>query len=554
MNLKKCTGAFLAFAMVLSLTACTKPSDSSSSVPGTASSSPKEAEPMEISYVSLYCGEIEDDNWAEKQIQDALNIELKTKKIDISQAQQLDLMLASNEMPDCAWIVKSPETAKELFAQGVTRTIPWNMIKQYAPDYAALLESDPVGLKLHKDATSGEYLALTGYTEGNSNSATYMTSYRYDWLKNIGIEPNGELIQLDEDGRLFMATKPFTRTQFTEILDKFTTGDPDKNGQNDTFGLAASQRNIYFWLGMYGMFNFGIDGTVEVDGAAENYYVTPQYKEFLKYFADLYKKGNIDPEFATLDFNQAQEKLASGKAGISGISAKWTGPSVSYAQTRAPNVALNQNPEAKIVIVPTEVDDNGKGGAQAYTPTNYNYTFFVNKNVSDEKLAKILEVFNYMNFDEKAKIALRYGEEGVHFKYSDEANKRGPVLNEGIKNGGKDGLLVYNTNYIEPLDIFRMKQDTVLAKVSEYTFGEFSKNMYRPYRIDLFSETKYGELVSTYGATINTLVDEFFYNAIGGNIDIDAEWDNYVKNLNNSGYSEMRQELQKAPLYAEVVK
>lgn len=524
----------------------------SGSSSGTAQSTDSQ-QPMEISYVSLYCGEIVEDNWAESYVQDALGIELKTKKIDLSQSQQMDLMLASNEMPDCGWIIKNPETPKELYDQGVTRTIPWDMIQQYAPNYAALLEEDPVGMEMNKDAASGEYLALTGYTEGNSDSALYMTSYRYDWLQNLGIEPNGELVQLDDEGRLFMATEPFTQSEFTEILRRFTEDDPDQNGKDDTFGMALSQRSPYFWCSLYSMYGITTDGTMEQDGSAERYFVTDEYKDFLKYMAQLYENGYIDQEFATLDVNQAWEKVANGQAGVCGISAKWTGPGVSYAQTRAPNVALNQNPEAKVVIVPTEVNDNGEGGAQPYTTTNYNYTFFVNKNVSDEKLAKILEMFDFMNFDPEAKVALRYGEEGTHFHWTDEENKRGPVLNEGVTNGGETGLLVYNTNYIETKDIVELKMDDAQAKLAEYTYGAFAENLCRPYRIDLFNETQYGELVLTYGPTLDTLVDEFFYNAIGGNLDIDGDWDSYVAQLESSGYAQMREELQKAPLYTDIV-
>lgn len=535
-------------AMAIGLFGCGKTGAASS-----ATASTEKVSPMEISYVSLYCGEIVEDNWAEQYVQDALDIEIKTKKIDLTQAQQRDLMLASNEMPDCGWIIKGSDTPKELYNQGVTRTIPWDMIEQYAPNYAALLKNNPVGLNVNKDPISGEYLALTGYTEGNSSSALYMTSYRYDWLQRLGIEPNGELIQLDEEGRLFMATEPFTQSEFTEILKRFTEDDPDGNGKDDTFGLALSQRSTFFWTGLYGMYNITTAGAIEENGSAERYFVTEKYKDFLKYMAELYEGGFIDQEFATLDVNQAWEKVANGQAGVCGISAKWTGPGISYAQTRAPNVALNQNPEAKVVIVPTEVNDEGKGGAQPYPVTNYNYTFFVNKNVSDEKLAKILEMFDFMNFDSEAKIALRYGEEGTHFHWTDEENSRGPVLNEGVTNGGETGLLVYNSNYIETKDIVEMKMDGVQSKIAEYTYGPFAKNLTLPYRIDLFNETQYAQLISIYGATLDTLVDEFFYNSIGGNLDIDAEWDAYIAQLESSGYNQIREELQKAPLYTDLV-
>ena len=76
-------------AMAIGLFGCGKTGAASS-----ATASTEKVSPMEISYVSLYCGEIVEDNWAEQYVQDALDIEIKTKKIDLTQAQQRDLMLS----------------------------------------------------------------------------------------------------------------------------------------------------------------------------------------------------------------------------------------------------------------------------------------------------------------------------------------------------------------------------------------------------------------------------------------------------------------------------
>lgn len=46
----------------------------------------------------------------------------------------------------------------------------------------------------------------------------------------------------------------------------------------------------------------------DVNGRAEQYYVMDEYKEFLKGFADMYKRGLIDPEIITGDRTLSWEK------------------------------------------------------------------------------------------------------------------------------------------------------------------------------------------------------------------------------------------------------
>ena len=55
-----------------------------------------------------------------------------------------------------------------------------------------------------------------------------------------------------------------------------------------------------------------------------------------------------------------------------------------------------------------------------------------------------------------------------------------------------------------------------------------------------------------YGESLDTIRDEFFFAAVTGEIDIDAEWDNYVQTWMDAGGTEYMAELEKAPIVDDI--
>lgn len=546
----------LVFVMTLSATACSG-KNTNGKEDGKQENEALKEDPLSksynISWISNNCGQIEEGNIAQKMIEEKLNIKLTTKKVDILQQQQVDLMLASGEMPDCGWIIsKAPA---DLYDQGLTRSIPKKMIEKYAPSYTKLLNENPLGWKMFLDkGKTDEYITLTGYHANNADSLSYISTYRLDWLENVGIKPNGKLVQADSAGRVFIATEPFTQDQFVKILEAFTKSDPDKNGKDDTYGMAACVTKNIAWAPFMGMFGIQDGGSVLEDGKAKNYYVTKAYKDFLKFANDLYKKGYIDKEFPTLNNTKMWEKVESEKAGYSSTMVAYTNATLDVYAHRPPQAMLLKNPKAKVLITPPELGANNKGGTRAYTFTNFAYYFYVNKKVDDDKLAKILQMFDYINFDKDAKFFLRYGKEGEHFTWSGTPNDSTPKMKDGIKNGANTGFFSYNSNYIADAEMKKILEDSQNRKVADLARGEWAKYLWKPYKMDVLGQTKYDEYSKQLGNTINTLVDEFFCKAIVGEIDIDKEWDKYVKQVYDAGYAKMEEDLNKAPLYDELVK
>ena len=137
---------------------------------------------MEISFVSWNCGEIEEGNYLEKILEEKFNVEIKVSPIDLSNAEQKNLMLAAGKMPEFGWMLGGDELYLD---QGLTRLISKEMIETYAPNYTAYIDEQPIGWNNHYNREAGGYMALTGRTYASSKP---VIAVRLDWLENLGLE------------------------------------------------------------------------------------------------------------------------------------------------------------------------------------------------------------------------------------------------------------------------------------------------------------------------------------------------------------------------------
>ncbi|MBP1993408.1 ABC transporter substrate-binding protein [Paenibacillus eucommiae] len=548
--LKKLAYVLLMTVLVASIAACSSSEKKNGSDTDNQTETPKVTEQaagaldkkLDISWISVNFHTSVEGDWTQKQLEKQLNIKLKDVKVDINNAQQLDLMLASGEMPDAGWIGKD---SLELYEQGLTRTIPRKLIEQYAPSYAKLLSKYSFGWNMNQMKDNpDEYRALTGMYE--DDSIYFSSTYRLDWLENLGIKPNGKLEQLDDAGRIWVTDTPFTQAELTNILKRFTEDDPDQNSKKDTYGMSGNEFMVYSWSTIEGMFGFADGQNVEDNSKTVLYYASNQYKDFLKYVNSLYKSGYIDKEFVTLDWNKFHEKIAANKIGYFPNQYQYLNP---LYIDRSPHKLLNNVPESKILYAPPEVGESGKGGTNRYY-NPYRYSFVVKKDVSDEKLIRILQLMEYMYFDKEAQVWTLFGEEGVNWNWEGEPYKSSPI---SIENSPK--VDNYNGNYISPKELQYLYHDELTAKLYKYAGGEWAEKYgIYPHRNDMFSETKLADLSKQYDSGLETMRKEFMYKAITGEVDIDKEWDNYLKKLDSAGLEKIHVELNKAPLVSELLK
>lgn len=120
--------------------------------------------------------------------------------------------------------------------------------------------------------------------------------YRLDWLENLGMK------------------EPETIEDFYNMLVAFTYNDPDRNGKDDTFGLAVTSY-AGSWDIMQTWFGVPNGWGEQADGTLLPAHMTPQYDEALKFFRKIYSEGLVNQDFATYDPSKWDEMLRGGMAG-----------------------------------------------------------------------------------------------------------------------------------------------------------------------------------------------------------------------------------------------
>lgn len=93
-----------------------------------------ESKTINFSYYSMWGTHVEADSMVQKTIEDALNIKIDITRVDHSNTEQVNLMYASGETPDCGWFTKDLNFMH--YQQEITRTIPLDFVRTYAPSFA----------------------------------------------------------------------------------------------------------------------------------------------------------------------------------------------------------------------------------------------------------------------------------------------------------------------------------------------------------------------------------------------------------------------------------
>ncbi|NLC67316.1 MAG: hypothetical protein GX754_00715 [Clostridiaceae bacterium] len=346
----------------------------------------------------------------------------------------------------------------------------------------------------------------------------------------------------------------FTIDELEQILEAFTKGDPDNDGKDNTFGISACDDIVYSWNTVMGSFGYAYRYNINVEGKLYEWCIAPQHREFLKLANKWFKNGWLDPEFVTLNRTKMWEKITAGIIGYWNDPFNYVDPTSEGLKKRPPMSIPQYNSNAKILIATGEIGKDGKRGVGQWTAGGeFNDNFFINKNVDDEKLIRILRIFDYINLDSEGVILSNWGEEGVHFKWSGEAHKSPPIRLDGM--GSKQGFGFYNLDILTDENV-KYNYTEVPLKIYQWASTEGLKYVIKPYRWDFFNETKYADVNSKYGSGLQTIWKEFFYKAIVGEVNIndDAVWDAYVQKWLKEGGAELLAELEKAPVVEELSK
>jgi putative aldouronate transport system substrate-binding protein len=243
-------------------------------------------------------GENLEDNVLTRFYKEKLNIKYNIKwKLERGQAkQQLDLAIASNDLPDIF-----EANAVQIYLMALAGQIqPLDKVyENYASDNVKKELEVNGKMNFAPTTINGK---LYGIPSPEDFSLTVPLLWvRKDWYEKLGID--------------FKAPK--SMDEVTALATAFMTKDPDGNGKDDTFGLAMDNlmditlRGIGHSMGQHiNMYTENKDKKLDYTD------IQPSMKPLLKKMNEMYKSGLLDKEFPIKDTNKMNESIAAGKVGI----------------------------------------------------------------------------------------------------------------------------------------------------------------------------------------------------------------------------------------------
>jgi hypothetical protein len=424
-----------------------------------------------------------------------------------------------------------------------TRPIPLSMIERHAPRYAQILKNEPYLKDLHK--APGEEDAYTGLVMYNVEAQLLnsFSVYRMDWLEDAGITPGGTPEEVFD--RVYFTDQAFTQSQFVEIITAFTR----REGESPVSGIFIPQEALA--LGeltapLAGMWGLNMRSSLTNDILIN--FASAGYREFLRFLNYLYKAGLCEV-ISIIDQEKVMDALL--HAPLQGRLGWWSDQLLALGYYRvgdSRSAVLGLDPEAKLLITPPEIGSYGDkpqgAGISSILPVFQNdmYHFVINNDVSDEKLAKILEIFDELSFGKESWVTAMYGFEGEDFEWEGVpyASRVVQSQEQYIKAFMEKGTMSLHTNLYDGIagtSLYSIGDNALMRFVQSPAAWEM---IIPPKYQDLSGEfeDEQNELQMKYYTGLTNAAQEFYINAVTGEINIDAEWDAYLATLNANGLQE----------------
>jgi putative aldouronate transport system substrate-binding protein len=501
-------------------------------------------------------------SWFIQQLEDRFSVDIRLNGIDSNDGDKVTAMLAAGEFPDCGnpWV-----DPYQGYGQGLSRAIPEEMVRFYAPNYSRVMERDyPIGWLMYRNrANPQEFLSIQGIAT-STDCGLWFLGFRADWAAKVGMPvPNfkEKRIPADRSGKMYFLDQDVSLDWVEKLLIAFRDKDPDGNGRNDTIPWGASRYFGWTWNAITGCFGFAEGYNVSDGGTLFSWAVYPGYRDFLALAARWYRAGLVDRDFVNLDLVPAWQKVESQRIGVSTVQLSYVDQE--YAARRPPNTIVPdgdlQKGAAGVILVPP-VGKTGKQGSRAYGINPVGYPFLINRTVDDAKCARILAILDWMRFGaEEPFVWALYGKSSVHFDWQGEPwsspvvpRKADRVPAGYPKAGGFPSA--YPPGYTRDRNRYAVT-GKLLSIYTGWLFSDRGQSLtIRPYRADVLGETRYAELDRRYGAALTAIVNDYQLKVITGQLDVTSTWDAYVATWRRSGGDELMAEMAKAPILSELRK
>ncbi|HBP37493.1 MAG TPA: hypothetical protein DD640_01900 [Clostridiales bacterium] len=307
-----------------------------------------------------------EDAWG-AEIEEKFNVDIEPLLYTWDDSgQKMELWAATNALPDSFsnYSVADLKNFYKYVNEGIVREIPAEMVAKYPFEQDKFNKCEI--LQRVSEITGGYYWNPRPETNTGREVVYNGVLYRKDWAETLGFTEEPDNVE-----------------ELYDLLKAIVTGDPDANGQDDTFGYCGSDGN------MYAPFNAFPGHIVEEDGKLIFGYLSDNVVDALKWFRKLFKEGLIHPELGGGD-----DDFVTGNYGVynRGCDAIWLYRTLEQKFKEA-NPNLGDPLDVVGVLGPFAETE---GAAPYWNILEQKCGSQYPVTCSDEKLDRFLEIDNYL--------------------------------------------------------------------------------------------------------------------------------------------------------------
>lgn len=429
------------------------------------------------------------------------NFKIDLKPITLSKddwKSQIDWMVGANQLPDVFVhdVMENKFQYAQLINTGAIAPLPKEVWGQM--DRLSAVLSWYEGIY----AVEGNmyFLPRTYQTFDQTHGTTNVIYYRSDWAKkltNISFSESAKLVDI------------------IKVLESYRASDPDGNTVWDTWGITGAGGIDFLWSAF--LEPFGVREWMYEDGSWKPGLISNKAKEAMAWAAQLYRDGIIDPDVATQTSEFAMKKFLSGRAGMVIFPAYHQNIAKFEKDWKEYNPDKDLSKSVK--ILPSYTTPTGTIYNEVET---FDGGTLVSSRVSDNKMKKILSLFNWMytgegrNFLEKGDNAPLSINDGEEIQTFDDKNTE----LRNMKN-----LASWNLDK-NPVD-----------NVPDTSYGTYVKDMVEnniwpwSHESELFTNGMVTPEMCIFD--IDQIAQDKLFSIIKTTRDFDADWDSYVKSIYN---------------------
>ncbi len=434
-----------------------------------------------------------------------VNIDWSFPTVGADENAAFNLLMAGGEMPDIIYFDISKDAQRYIDDGQIWDITPY--IEEYAPAYYSFIKSDENYDKVRK-TDNGQYYGFGFYREDGGWNDSYLGPViRQDWLDETGLQAPETISDWENVMRTF---KEKYGAQLSFAWSRFNT-----TGISGAFGAYGASDATYY---------------VTADNKIQLAQAQPEWKEYAKKLAEWYKEGLIDQDIFSLDDTSIKGKLLADKVGISitsmGQLTNWINEAEEPTSGNGAKWTALQYPKGDDGTLSMIFGGTGIGP----------HTSFVTTNASEDKMKLALQVLDYA-YTEEGNIFWNFGKEGESWQYNDkgEIEYMDAVVNDpdGLNNAiMKYGGSTWSGSCIQATRMLYLKNSQAGIDANDLWFypnEAVSSNWKEPVGITFTTEES--DEMDLYLNNINTYCQETFASIVTGSMDIDAEWENHLANL-----------------------